>query len=84
MRRRRARSLEALFVAANCQGRKVVTHAELTRAGVSKRKLDTAVRSGRLRCGVSGCWKPEAMDPGARAVMCRAMKDRGYALGRRR
>jgi hypothetical protein len=85
-RRRRRPDLVKLFTSALCQGRKVLTHAELARK-ISRRKLNAAVRAGKIRCGVSGCWLPEKPDPGAVAVMCRAIRSKKYGdydLGRRR
>jgi hypothetical protein len=68
-----------IFAAAYCQGRKVLAYEELQRKGVTRGQIDGAVRVGKLRCGVSGCWQPEAPDPGARALMCRAIKDPRYS-----
>lgn len=75
MVRRRRRSLASIFSVAHCQGRKVMTVSELARAGLTRRKIDSAVQAGKLRCGLSGCWLPERPDPGALSVMCKAMRN---------
>jgi hypothetical protein len=40
-----------------------------------KRDLDRAVKAGLVRQGVTGYWLPEQPDPGAIAVMERAIKE---------
>lgn len=50
------------------------TEAELAAAGITRGAADRAVREGDLRRGVSGYWLPRPPDPGATAVMQRAMR----------
>lgn len=68
-----------LFSGAHRQGRKMLTYSEMatvaTVQGVSRKNIDAAVRAGDLRRGVDGYWLPEAPDPGALAVMRRAMHE---------
>lgn len=53
---------------------KQLSEAQLLAAGITHKQLDIAVRNEEVRKGLTGYWLPRPADPGAAAVMRRAMR----------
>lgn len=69
-------SILSSFNDARRQGRQQLTRAELRAYGVTREVVDAAVRSGELKEGVHGCWRPRPSDPGFLAVVDAIMGNR--------
>ncbi len=57
------------FTAASRQGREQLSRVELVQAGVNAETIEDAVRTGELKEGVHGLWRPRPSDPGFLAVV---------------